>query len=100
MPAGKTIAECLQALGVLEVQLEAQTKTQWPPNAKSLYEAIVDFMDSIEEEGHAYGAGERLDIWIEERVAEWVQLNGERWSAKGRTILLPHAPELPRDQEM
>ena len=84
MPAGKSIAQCLQALGIFEMQLEAQTKTQWSPNAKSLNEAIVGFMDSIEGGSHAYGAGERLHSWIEERVAEWVQSNGERWSAEGR----------------
>ena len=33
-------------------------------------------------------------------VAEWVQSNGERWSAEGRTMLLPHAPVFSREKLM
>ncbi len=85
---------------VLERQLEAQTKSQWPPNAKSLNEAIVDFIGSIEEESQAHSAGESLNMWIEERAVEWVQSNGERWSATDRSMLLPHAPVFPKDKQM
>ena len=100
MPAVKSIAECLQALGVLERQLEAQIKTQWPQKAKSLNEAIAGFTDSIEEENHAHGVGESLDKWIEERVAQWVQSNGERWWARDRSMFLPHAPVFPKEEPM
>lgn len=100
MPTGKTIAECLQGLGVLEIQLEAQTRKQWPQNAKSLNDAIVAFMNSIEEESRVHDAGESLNNWIKERVAEWVQSNGERWSVKNRGMLFPHAPVLPKDESM
>lgn len=95
MPVGKTIVECLQALGVLEKQLGGQTKTQWPQNAKSLNQAIVEFADSIEEESHAHGVGESLSEWVEERAAEWVHFNSEKWSAKYR---LPQAPEFSKDK--
>lgn len=100
MPAGKTIAECLEALGVLERHGETQTKKQWPQNAKNLSEAIVSFARSIEEESHAHSAGESLHAWIGERVAEWLQLNGERWSATNRSMLLSHAPRFPEDEPL
>lgn len=95
MPVGKTIVECLQALGVLEKQPGCQTKTQWPQNAKSLHQAIVEFADSIEEESYAHGVGESLSKWVGERAAEWVHFNSEQWSAKDR---LPQAPEFPKDK--
>ncbi len=98
MPVGKPIAECLQALGVLEFQSRAQTKTQWPENAKSLNEAIASFAISIKGESHAHGAGETLSEWVKQRATEWVQSNGERWSAKNRGMLLPHAPDFPADR--
>ena len=95
MPVGKTIAECLQALGVLEENTAAHTKTQWPQNAKSLNEAMAEFADSIEEEGDAKGAGESLNKWVQERALEWVNSNSERWSVNDR---LPHAPVFPEDR--
>ena len=91
----KSIAECLQALGVLDENTVAQTKTQWPQNAKSLNEAVAEFADSIEEENNAKGAGESLDKWIQGRAIEWVKSNSERWSANDR---LPHAPAFPEDE--
>ena len=100
MPIGKPIAECLQALGVLEKQSEAQTKSQWPEHAKSLDGAIVEFINTIEEESHTIDAGETLNQWVKDRATEWVQLNGGCWSIKDRTMLLPHAPVFPKDKPM
>lgn len=97
MPVGKTIAECLQALGVLDKKLEAQTKKQWPQNAKDLNEAIVEFADSIERESDAHGIGESLNQWVEERATNWVRSNRKLWSAEHR---LPHAPVFPKDEAM
>ncbi len=94
MPVGKTLVQCLQSLGVLDKTPEVQSKTQWPQNAKSLNQAIVDFAGSIEEESYAHGTGERLDIWVEERATEWVHANSKHWSAEDR---LAHAPVFPRD---
>lgn len=97
MPVGKPITECLQALGVLEKKWVMQTKTQWPQDAKSLNEAIVEFADAIENESYAYGAREDLNKWVEDRAADWVSSNSELWSAKDR---LPHAPVFPMDKPM
>ena len=97
MPVGKTIAECLQGLGVLDKNLEAQTKKQWPENAKNLNEAIGDFADSIEGESDAHGTGDSLNQWVEEQAAEWVRSNRELWLAEHR---LPHAPVFPKDEAM
>lgn len=100
MPVGKTIAECLQGLGVLEKTFETQSKTQWPQSAKSLNGILVEFSMSIEEEIQTVEAGEILHHWVKDRATGWVLLNGERWSAKDRSMLLPHAPVYPRDKPM
>ena len=92
--AVKSIAECLQALGVLDEQSGAQTRTQWPQNAKILNEAMAEFADSIEKESDAHGAGQSPNKWVEERAIEWVQSDSELWSAKDRLL---HAPAFPRD---
>ena len=97
MPVGKSSAECLHALGVLEKNLGAQTKSIWPQKAKSLNEAINEFADSIEEDSHAHGAGDSLNKWVEERAHSWVQSNGILWSAKDR---FPDAPIFPKDKPM
>lgn len=99
MPAGKKIAECLQALGYLERQSDVQTKAQWPQNAQDFDENLNGFVAFIEAH-HAHRTGESFNKWIEVRVREWVQSNGERWSAKDRAMLLPHAPEYPRDEPL
>ena len=91
----KSIAECLQALGVLDENTVARTKTQWPQDAKSLNEVVSKFADSIEEEGNAKGAGEHLDEWVQERAIEWVKSNSKLWSANGR---LRNAPAFPEDE--
>lgn len=97
MPVGKSITECLQGLGVLEKKSEGESRTQWPENAKTLNEAVLEFADSIEEESCAHGAEETLNNWIKERAIEWVQSNSADWSAEGR---LPQAPVFPGDEQM
>ena len=91
----KSMAECLQALGVLDENTVAQTKTQWPQNAKSLNEALAEFADSIQKEHDAQGDGESPNEFVQGRAIEWVKSNSERWSANDR---LPHVPVFPEDE--
>lgn len=78
--------------------METQTKTQWPQSAKCLNETILGFIASIEEESHGYDAEESLNKWVEDRAANRAQSNGECWSAKDRSMPLPHAPIFPMDK--